>query len=81
MFERQRNIEQGKSEPEWMRRAAEQLGDQEQVRDDPVVESVDQGVSGLDTFATLLGQGFDASSCSIDGDCTPGDAEDADAAS
>ncbi|MGO3136447.1 MAG: hypothetical protein ACTIJ7_09855, partial [Agrococcus casei] len=63
MFERQRNIEDGKSEPEWMRRAAEQLGDQETVADDDVVESIGHSVSGLETFSTLLGTTVEADSC------------------
>ncbi|MGO3650178.1 hypothetical protein [Agrococcus casei] len=73
MFERQRNIEDGKSEPEWMRRAAEQLGDQETVADDDVVESIGHSVSALETFSTLLGTTVEADSCTIDGDCAPGD--------
>lgn len=71
MFERQRNIEQGKSEPEWMRKAADQLGEQERVEDEAVVESIGNSVPGLDTFATLLGQPADGETCTIDGDCAP----------
>ena len=69
MFERQRNIEDGKTEPEWMRRASDQLGGEETVVDDDVVESIGQSVPGLETFSTLLGTTVAADSCTIDGDC------------
>ncbi|MGO3844265.1 hypothetical protein [Agrococcus casei] len=70
MFERKRIFEDGKSEPEWMRRASDQLGDHETVKDDDVVESIGHIVPGLETFSTLLGTTVEADSCTIDGDCT-----------
>lgn len=76
MFERQRNIEQGKSEPEWLRRAADQLGEQERIEDEAVVESIGNSVQGLDTFSTLLGQTAAGETCTIDGDCAPADGDD-----